>query len=248
MRPKRIISTIEARMTSTRLPGKVLAPAVGKPMLQLLIERLQQCRTLDGVVVATTTNDSDDPIAELADRLGVGCFRGSEEDVLDRVLNAARSADADVIVEITGDCPLIDPDAVDRLVDYYLAGGYDYVTNRGAADPYPDGLDAQVFPTEVLREVSGLTQDPADREHVSLYIYSHPERYRCGSIGSGLSKDDQDLRLTLDTPQDLQLIRTIFEELYPANPRFRIADIVALLARRPDLVALNRDVRAKPVR
>src|SRR5262249_58632314 len=192
----------------------------------------------DGIVVATTDTPADDAIEELARRLGVGCFRGSEDDVLDRVLRAAQSAAADAIVEITGDCPLVDPQVVDRLVDVYLANDYDYVANV-LKRTYPDGLDTQVFATSLLAEVARLTQDPADREHVSLYIYEHPERYRLHNVESDLPPKYWKLRLTLDTPEDFALIAAIYGELYPKNPAFTLSDVLRLLDRRPDLLALT---------
>lgn len=243
----KVVATIEARMRSSRLPGKVLRPIVGKPVLELLIERLRRARRVDEIVVATTDNPADDDIERLARRVGAGCFRGSEEDVLDRVLRAAQSVAADVIVEITGDCPLIDPDVVDRLVKIYLAHGYDYVANV-LKRTYPAGLDTQVFATAVLAEVASLTQDPADREHVSLYIYEHPERYKLHNVESDLPEKYWDLRLTLDTLEDFQLIAAIYEALYPRNPAFTLGDVLRLLDRRPELVSLNAGIADKPVR
>ena len=165
----KIVATIEARMTSSRLPGKVLMPIMGKPMLAYLIERLKRSR-VDEIVVATTDRPTDDLIEQLATNLGVGCFRGSEEDVLGRVLLAAKSVGADVIVEITGDCPLIDPDIVDQVLDVYLSQQVDYASNT-LKRTYPRGLDVQVFSTNLLDEVNILTSDPIDHENVSLYIY-----------------------------------------------------------------------------
>jgi spore coat polysaccharide biosynthesis protein SpsF len=243
----KVVSTIEARLRSSRLPGKVLRPAVGKPMLELLIERLRRARRIDEIVVATTDNPADDAIEELARRLGAGCFRGSEEDVLDRVLRAAQSVAADVIVEITGDCPLTDPRIVDRMVEVYLANKVDYVANV-LKRTYPDGLEVQVFATALLAEVASLTQDPADREHVSLYIYEHPERYQLHNVESHLPEKYWELRLTLDTPEDFELIAAIYHELYPKNPAFTLDDVLRLLDRRPELLALNAEIHDKPVR
>jgi spore coat polysaccharide biosynthesis protein SpsF len=240
----KVVATIEARMSSLRLPGKVLRPIVGKPVLELLIERLARARTVQQIVVATTVNSADNPIEALAGKLGVGCYRGSEEDVLDRVLQAAQSYRADVIVEVTGDSPLLDPEIIDRLVDIYRLNDYDYVSNVQTRT-YPLGLDGQVFATKVLADVASRTQDPADREHVSLYIYQHPERYRLHVVASGLPDRFTDLRLTLDTPEDLAVITAVYEELYPQNPAFRLADVLALFDRRPDLAALNRGVKQR---
>jgi spore coat polysaccharide biosynthesis protein SpsF len=242
----RTVCTIEARMTSTRLPGKVLARAAGRPLLQHMIERLARCPALDAIVVATTTNPADDPIEALAGELGAGCFRGSEEDVLGRVLGAARADGADLIVETTGDCPLIDPAIVGEVIAAFREGEVDYCSNT-LEPTYPRGMDVQVFPTGVLAEVDRLTDDPADREHVSLYIYEHPQRYRLLGVRAEPPRD-ADLRLTVDTPEDLALVRAVFDELYPVDPAFGLSDILDLLDARPELRELNREIQQKPVR
>jgi spore coat polysaccharide biosynthesis protein SpsF len=231
------------------MPGKILSPILGKPMLELLIERLRRARLLDDVWVATTVNGTDDPTERLARRLGAGCFRGSELDVLDRVLKAAHAAQADVIVEITGDCPLIDPGVIDRLVETYLANDYDYVSNVLHLT-YPRGLDTQVYSTKVLERVASLTDDPIDHEHVSIYIYSHPELFSLHNVESGLPDAERvgKMRLTVDTPEDFALIRTIYEELYPSRPDFKLDDILNLLKRRPELLSLNAHIQQKRAR
>lgn len=233
-------------MQSSRLPGKVLLPILGRPMLELMIERLRQVKLVDQIVVATTTDGSCQPIADLADRLEVACYRGSEEDVLDRVLRAAQSVGADLIVETTGDCPLIDPVIVGLVIREFQSRAVDYCANV-LERTFPRGLDVQVFPTRVLAEVAGLTRDPADREHVSLYIYSHPERYRLWNVTSQLASADQELRLTVDTPEDFRLVSEIFRRLYPANPRFGLAEIVDLLRQHPELREINDGIRQKPL-
>lgn len=243
----RIVATIQARMRSERLPGKVLLPILGRPNLELMIERLARARHVDAVVIATTDDASCDPIEDLARRLGVGCYRGSEVDVLDRVLRASRAAQADLIVETTGDCPLIDPAVVDRVVESFLANDVDYCSNV-LERTYPRGLDTQVFPLTVLEDVARLTDDPVDHEHVSLYIYQHPERFRLLNVRSDLAPVAAGLRLTVDTPDDFALVRTVFEELYPGDPHFGLPEILALFARRPQLASMNAHVEQKRVR
>jgi Spore coat polysaccharide biosynthesis protein F, CMP-KDO synthetase homolog len=243
---RRTVATIEARMTSTRLPGKVLRTAVGRPYLELMIERLKRVPSLDGIVVATTTNATDDPVVALAERLGVGWYRGSEEDVLTRVLEAARAHAVDVIVETTGDCPLIDPDVVERCIAVYREGGADYVSNFLERD-YPIGMETQVFATEILADVARRTDDPGDHEHVSLFIYRHPELYRLRDVPAPPELSDPELRLTLDTPADDALLGRIFGHLYPARPAFTLADILALLQAEPELRTLNAHVKRKPL-
>jgi spore coat polysaccharide biosynthesis protein SpsF len=241
------VITIAARMRSSRLPGKVLLPVLGRPMLARMIERLRRARRADGIVVATTTAPGDDPIAALAADLQVGCFRGSEADVLDRVLRAARSVGAERIVETTADCPLIDPQVIDRVIEAFDGSAVDYCANV-LAPTYPRGLDVQVFPVAVLADVAGRTSDPVDREHVSLYIYHPPERYRLLNVTSGLPPADAAHRLTVDTREDLRLVRRLYEALYPVNPAFGLREILDHLAANSELAAINRHIRQKAAR
>ncbi len=228
-------------MTSTRLPGKVLLDATGKPMLERMIERVKRAPSLDGIVIATTSNPSDDPIVELAERLGVGVFRGSEDDVMSRVLGAALSHDVNVIVELTGDCPVIDPILIERVIKAYLASGADYCSNI-LTRSYPIGMDTQVFGTHILADAFSRTDDPSDLEHVSLFIYRHPELYHLRNVLADSRHNKPDLRLTLDTPEDLLLLRAVFDQLLPGHPDFGLDDILDLLNRRPDLQELNAHV------
>jgi len=239
--------TIEARMRSSRLPGKVLMPIMGVPMLALMIERLKNARMIDDIVVATTDNGSEDPIAKLADEMGVGCFRGSEEDVLLRVLKAAQHFEADIIVETTGDCPLNDPAIVDKVVADYRIGGADFVSNT-LDYTTPIGTDVRVFSTESLAEIERVSQDPADREHVSLHYWENPEKYRLRNVRTEIPPEVKDLRLTVDTPEDFELISRVFEELYPTNPAFSLWDIVELFERKPELTKINQNIQQKAVR
>ncbi len=241
------VAIVQARMNSTRLPGKIMRPVLGKPLLELLVERVERAKGVEGVVIATTTDADDDEVESLTQRLGVGCFRGSEHDVLERVLQAAHAFDVDLIVEITGDCPLIDFQVIDKLLEVYHANNYDYVANV-LKRTYPRGLDTQVFATSVLDEVARLTDDPVDHEHVSLYIYEHPERFKLHNVESGLPEEYWDLRLTVDTADDFELIRRIYEELYPSNPAFTMEDIVELFQRQPELREINQHIAQKAVR
>lgn len=243
----RIVATIEARMRSSRLPGKVLKSILGRPMLELMIERLQRSSRLDAISIATTADESCDVIETLANKLHVGCYRGSEDDVLDRVLQTAKHAKADLIVELTGDCPLLDPTIVDCVIDAFLANNVDYCSNA-LVEPYPRGMDVQVFPVSVLERVAGLTNQPEDREHVSLYIYEHPDIFRLLNVESKIPDGLGDVRLTVDTKEDFELVRLIYEELYPVKPAFGLQDILHLLSQRSDLRAINRHVRQKAVR
>lgn len=237
------LATIEARMESTRLPGKTLAPVLGRPMLGLMIERLQRAKTVNEVVIATTDRPADDAIEELARKIGVGCYRGSSEDVLDRVLKTAQAFKADVIAETCGDCPLIDPGIVDQVISKYQQGYYDYVSIH-LPRTFPIGMEVKVFPTRLLAEVAAITHDPADHEHVSLYIYNHPERYRLGNLEAP-DEMRSNVRLTVDMQPDLELVRTIYERLYPDNPAFTLRDVIRLLNEHSDLAAVNKNVQQR---
>ncbi len=241
---KKIVATIEARITSTRLPGKVVLPLMGEPVLSRLIDRLQRSQYIDEIVLATTTNTPDDALVELAKQKGVKYWRGSEDNVLERVLQAAQSVEADLIVEITGDCPLIDWRHTDHLIDLFSTGKYDYVANN-VERTFPRGLDVQVFPVAILEEVNRLTQDPVDQENVSIYIYTHPEKYRIANWAAEGHMRRPDIRITLDTKEDYMLINTIFEKLFPSNPDFSAEDVVYLFEQDPTLLDINKEVKQK---
>jgi spore coat polysaccharide biosynthesis protein SpsF len=242
-----IVATIEARMTSSRLPGKVMLPLAGKPTLERLIERLKRSKTVDHIVIATTTNDADDVLVELGNKLGVGVWRGSEEDVLTRVLGAAQSVKADLILEVTGDCPLIDWRHADYLAELFESGSYDYVANNMERS-FPRGMDLQLFPTALLAEVAELTQDPYDHEHVSLYIYNHPEKYRLLNWKAEGKMHRPDVRVTLDTQEDYELLERIFTELLPKHEDFSAEDIIALVEAKPELLDINKEIKQKDPR
>lgn len=241
---KRIAATIEARMTSSRLPGKVLMPLAGRPALERLIERLSRSLFIDEIVVATTKNKTDDAIVTLCEDIDCGYFRGSEDDVLRRVLDAANSAKADIIVEITGDCPLIDHRHIDAVIELFFSGDYDYASNT-IERSFPDGFDVQVFPTKVLSKVDKLTKDPIDRVHVSYYIYSHPEQFKLANYKAVGELHWPELRVTLDEEKDYKLIEAIFNGLISWNKDFSALDVVRLLRSNPELLEINAGVRTK---
>ena len=242
---QKIVAIIQARLASTRLPNKVMLPLLGAPMLERMVERLQNCTSIADIVIATARGCT--PIVELAYRLDVGFWEGSEEDVLGRVLEAARFYEADVIVELTGDCPLIDPAMVDKVVADYLLGGADFVTNQL---PYtaPRGMDVRVFATDKLAELDRKTQEAADREHCSLYFWEHPLEYIVRNVSTGCKPFHKDYRLTVDTQEDYALVCNIFEALYPIKPDFNLFDILHYLDTHPEAAALNRHVKQKAVR
>ena len=244
----KVVATIEARMSSSRLPGKTLKNILGKPMLELMLERVKQCKTIDEIVVATTVEPEDLSIVELARGLGVKSFQGSLDNVLDRVLNAAETYNADVIVELTGDCPLLDPGVTDHVVKTYLDNKYDYVANNLKAKTYPMGTEVKVFSLKVLDEVNTLTSDKFDREHVSLYIYEHPQRYKLFSVDAPPELTRPELRLTVDVQEDFDLITSIYQALYKNGRIFSLKEIIDFVDNNPSLQAVNKNIKQKPVR
>ena len=240
----KIIATIEARMTSSRLPGKVLLQAAGKPMIEHLVNRLQAVPSLDGIVLATTINKADDELEEFSKRMGIGCYRGSENDVMARVIEAAESACADIVVEITGDCPIIDPQIVEQIIRIFNANHADYVSNAHIRT-YPDGMDTQVFRLETLNRSAAMTDDAIDHEHVTLHIRNNPEIFSQLHIVAPPELHWPHLGLTLDVPSDYKLIKQIIEHFEPSNPLFSCRDVIKILKQMPDWVAINLAVVRK---
>lgn len=239
----RVVCISQARMTSTRLPGKVLMEAAGQPLLAHHLGRLARCRTLDGLVLATTVNGTDDPVAELAVALGVPVFRGDEQDVLGRFAGAAAMAGADVVVRVTADCPLIDPALVDRVVTTFLESvpTLDYLSLD--VTRFPRGLDSEVFTRAALDEASAFATDPTEREHVTAHLYRRPERFR---IGAPLAPEDGsilDQRWCVDEAADLELVRRLLGALLPENPGFGWQDCCKVLRQNPEWADLNGSVR-----
>ena len=232
------VATIEARMTSSRLPGKVLMRAAGKPMLEHLVNRLKKVQSLNDIVLAITTNKADDKLEEFAERMNINCYRGSEIDVMRRVICAAEFADADTIVEITGDCPIIDPQLVEQCISIFGANQVDYVSNNNIRS-YPDGMDTQVYKLSTLKKSAGMTEDQLDHEHVTLHIRNNPEFFSKINILSPPETHWPNLGLTLDEPRDYELLKKIIEYFEPHNPLFSCREIIALLRERPKWIAIN---------
>ena len=231
-------------MTSSRLPGKVLLPADGRPMLAHLVARLRQAPSIDRIVLATTVNAADDPLDVFARDTGILCHRGSEEDVMARVIGAAEQAAADIVVEITGDCPIIDPGLIEQAIRMFRCNECDYAGNAHIRS-YPDGMDVQVFTLATLRRSAAMTNAPLDREHVTLHIRQHPELFRPLHIVAPPAEHWPELGLTLDEDADYRLLKQLIEHFGSANPYFSCREVVAYLRRRPDLVAINRQVQRK---
>lgn len=229
-----VVGILQARTSSRRLPGKVVKAILGRPMLERQLERVARAQRLDALVVATSTEAGDDAIAVLCAKLGVDCFRGSLEDVLDRFYRAARQVRADTVVRLTGDCPLADPGLIDSLIDLHLASENDYTSNT-LKRSYPDGLDAEVMRMSCLEAAWRDASLLSEREHVTPFIYRHPERFQLGNMAQ--ARDLSQMRWVVDDLDDFDFVTCIYEALYPLNPSFRTEDVLALLESRPDIAA-----------
>jgi len=229
---------IQARMGSTRLPGKVLMDISGKPLLWHVIDRIKHCKTIAQIIVATSIRSEDRAVLDLASSIGVKTFADSEEDVLDRYYQAASKYNADPIVRITADCPVIDPQIVDEVVSNFLAGDYDVYGLTGA---FPDGLDVTVFSYRSLQEAWKNAKLPSEREHVGPYILNHPEIFKQGTHVKFHNLGH--MRWTVDEPNDLQFIREIYKRLYKKDKEnFLTPDILTLLENEPDLMKINSGI------
>jgi spore coat polysaccharide biosynthesis protein SpsF len=237
---------IQAHMGSTRLFGKVLSDICGRPMLVRVIDRVRRATLIDEVVVATSDLAPDDAIVARCSSVVVACFRGSDRDVLDRFTMAARRANADVIVRITSDCPLIDPDVIDAVIDRFMSSPspVDYASNK-IPQSFPRGLDTEVFTREALERTWREAGASYERTHVTPYIYEHPDAFRLLSVTNDV--DRADWRWTVDAVEDLQFVREIYSRL-GAEGLFTWHDVVALLEKEPSVREINRTVRQKGVR
>ena len=239
-----IVGMIQARMGSTRLPGKVLKDIGGQPMLARVVRRTQRAQTVSRVIVATTNSPADDIIVTECQRLGVALFRGHEEDVLDRYYRAAQLHQADAIVRITSDCPLIDPGVVDRVVNAFLRVKPDYASNT-LERTFPRGLDTEVIAAAALERGWREARKPYQRCHVTPYLYENAGLFRLHSVKAGT--DSSGYRLTVDTAEDLEFIRRVYGRLNNEDT-IPWTDVLALLAREPTLSELNCRVQQKSLR
>jgi spore coat polysaccharide biosynthesis protein SpsF len=230
----RVVAIIQARMGSTRLPGKVAALISGKPLLQHVIERVKAAKRVDEIVVATGASVANSPVIAIAQGCGVSVYLGNETDVLDRFYRCAESFNATHIVRITADDAFKDPAMIDRVVDTLLATGADYASNT-IEPTFPLGIDVEAFTFDALRRAHKAATEPYDREHVTPYIYNHPTLFKLASVKLS------DLRWTCDTREDLEWIQRIYSRLYKEGEVFSMADVLNLLDRHPELVRLNKE-------
>jgi spore coat polysaccharide biosynthesis protein SpsF len=238
---------VQARMGSTRLPGKIMMPLSGVPVLAQVIRRLRDCRELWRVIVATTDKEQDAPVADLARSVGADFYRGSEEDVLKRYYETANAYQLDVVVRITSDCPLIDPQIIDEMILRFKrensgGGRCDYLSNT-LKRTYPRGLDVEVFSFQALKQAYEQAQEPHQREHVTPFIYQNPEVFKVSHFVD--ARDYSHLRWTLDEQADYDLLQNIYEILYPGNHHFRYGDVLRLIEERPQLILINEHIQQK---
>ncbi|MFB5195261.1 cytidylyltransferase domain-containing protein [Neobacillus sp. KR4-4] len=244
----KVVAIIQARMGSTRLPGKVMKEVLSKPLLEYQIERVRRSKLIQQIVVATTTKKTEQPIIDLCDRLKVDYYRGPEYDVLLRYFESAKKYNAEVVVRLTSDCPLIDPIVIDKTISEYLSNmnNYDYVSNT-IEKTYPRGLDVEVFSIKALEQSNNEATNPEDREHVTPYIYHHPDKFKIGCVKHRINLSS--FRLTVDTEEDLDLIARLIPCLYGQYKEwFSIEDIIHLLQKKPEWVLINSHIEQKEIR
>jgi spore coat polysaccharide biosynthesis protein SpsF len=237
----KVVAIVQARMGSTRLPGKVLSDLGGESMLARVVGRLRRARLINEVLVATTDTAADDVIVAECRKRSVPVSRGDQNDVLDRYFRAAQLAKAEIVVRITADCPLIDPEITDKTIAAFLEAHPDYASNV-LKRTYPRGLDTEVMSVAALELSWRQARKPYEREHVTPYIYEHPEEFKLLSV---TGEDDHSAhRWTVDTPEDLEFLRAVFNRFSP-DDTFSWRDVLDLLQREPQLVELNRSVQQK---
>ena len=232
-----VIAIVQARSSSSRLPGKVLKEIQGKAMILHELERLSASRKIDKILLATSDDSSDDILVKTVQMGGYGIYRGDLNDVLARYYHCAEQYAPNHVVRITGDCPLIDWCVVDDVIVRHLAEGNDYTHTT---ERFPDGLDTEVMTYAALAQAHREAELPSEREHVTLYFQNHPDRFCIGNVDC--AEDYGDLRWTVDEPRDLVLVEAIYEQLYPSNPDFSMQDILALLDEKPELRSINQGI------
>ena len=239
----KIVAIIQARMGSTRLPGKVLIDLAGDTVLARVVSRTRRAKSLNEIVVATSVLPADDVIVRECERLGVACYRGDEADVLDRYYQAAQQFAANIVVRITSDCPLIDPEVTERTIRAFREKNPDYASNT-IVRTYPRGLDTEVMSLTALARAWGEARKPYEREHVTPYLVEHPSEFVLLSVTG--DDDYSQCRWTLDTPQDYEFVQAVYEQL-GAEALFSWRDVLDLLDLVPNLSELNRCVSQKPI-
>ena len=235
------LAILQARMSSSRLPGKVLAPILGVPMIGRQVERLRRSRRIDRLTVATSVHPSDDDLAAWCEGAGLSVFRGPLDDVLDRFCGVLTDfPQTSTVVRLTADCPLASPQVIDKVIEHFRSSHADYVSNT-MSPTYPDGLDVEAVKAEVLRKVAQLSTDAVEREHVTLGVYRRPELFTIENVENEI--DLSDLRWTVDTKEDFEFIQKIYEDLYPKNPNFDMDSVLDYLLRNPESNRTTSDAK-----
>lgn len=244
------VAIIQARMGSTRLPGKVLKPILKKQLLWHLVNRVKAAKKVDEVVVATTTNKADQKIVNFCKKNNINFFEGSEKDVLDRFYQTAKKYAADIVIRVTADCPLIDPFIIDKAISKFQKGHFDHLgvaTGAGVANQkikkFPDGLDCEVFSFEVLEKAAKNAKDPNEREHVTMYTWKRPELFKIGALYS--KKDYSSYRFTVDYPKDLKFVKEIYQKLFRMDSVFKMEEVIKLVEKNPELLKINNQFIGK---
>ncbi len=238
---EKIVIIIQTRLGSTRLPGKVLLPIAGEKLLLRIYERVSFSKIADEIIIATTTSGKDDVLAEICKNENIICFRGSEDDLLERHYKAGIESGADVVVKIPSDCPLIDYRVINKVLKFYLENKdkYDFVSNLHPAT-YPDGNDVEVIPMNILKIAFNEAKSQMEREHTTPYIWEKPERFRIGNVVWEKGYDySMKYRFTIDYPEDYDFVKAIYDELYFLNHKFSLNDILKLLKKKPEIKKIN---------
>ena len=237
----KIVTVIQARMGSTRLPGKVLLPLADKPLILRMYERVKLSKHAGEIVIAITNDQSDNQLFSLCQQNGIDVFRGHTLDLLDRHYKAAKKFNADVVLKIPSDCPLIDPEIIDKVILYYINNRekFDFVSNLHPPT-YPDGNDVEVMSFKTLENAWINAKKDFEREHTTPYIWENPDKFRIGNVEWETRKDySMTHRFTIDYKEDYEFIRRVYEELYPTNKRFGLNDILNLLEEKPEIKKIN---------
>jgi len=234
---KNVIAIIQARMGSTRLPGKALKKILDKTLIEWIRYRLSFCKEVDRIVLSTSESKDNDPLAKHAEEIGLDCFRGSETDLVKRILETARKFKADAIIRVTGDCPLVDPALVDKLVKIYRdRKNLDYITNI-LPPTFPDGIDIEIISTKTLERLDREVKDPLYREWITTTIMENPDKFNVLNISN--EENLFHLRLTVDYPEDFELVEEIFKKLYKEGSIFGLREILELFKKEPELIKIN---------
>ena len=237
-----IVTVIQTRTGSSRLPNKALLPLMDKPLFVRQVERVLASNLAGTVIVATTTNASDDAIENICASERLNCFRGSEDDLLDRHFQCALQYHADIVIKIPSDCPLIDPKIIDKVIEYYLNNSFqfDYVSNLHPAT-YPDGNDVEIISMKTLTKAWQNATKKLEREHTTPYIWESPELFRIGNVVMESGEDySMSHRWTVDYFEDYQFVKKVYEEMFPSNPLFSYKDVLSLLKQKPEIALLNQ--------